>query len=300
MSINQRQNQSENIKLLAAQRNIYSRSKTLIGIQIFLSIPIALCAVVAVAIWPGIKGHVAIWGILVIVSDLYIFTPWIKNLRDSAARIQEVFDTNVLCIGWNDISVGKRPDPETVHNEADKYGMNGAKCTTLENWYPEAIDTVPEVIGKIICQRANLWWDASMRRNYSLVIRIILVGVALLVIGYGLYAEAEMFYFLAYIVAPLAAMYVFGYRQMTEHLEAADRLDNLRELSEKIWGKALDGENEAEINNLCRKLQDLIFIHRKNNPPIFDFLFILLRDKNEILMNKSAETLIAEYDQFRQ
>ena len=139
-----------------------------------------------------------------------------------------------------------------------------------------------------------------MRRKYSLAIRIFLVGVALLVIGYGLFVEADMFDFLAYIVAPLAAMYVFGYRQMTEHLEAADRLDNLRGLSERIWESAFSEVNESEINSLCRKLQDLIFDHRKKNPPIFDFLFTLLRDKNESLMNKSAETLTNEYVQSRQ
>ena len=64
-----------------------------------------------------------------------------------------------------------------------------------------------------------------MRRKYSFFIRVMLVSIALGLVGYGLYEKKDMFEFLAYIVAPLASTYVFGYRQMMEHTDAADRLD---------------------------------------------------------------------------
>ena len=109
------------------------------------------------------------------------------------------------------------------------------------------------------------------------------------------YFWKDMFEFLAYIVAPLAATYVFGYRQMMEHGDAADRLDKLKELSEKIWSDAIAGKNAVTLKLKSRTLQDQIFDHRKKNPPIFDFVFRWFRDGDEVLMNKGAEALVREY-----
>lgn len=294
MSIVQRQEIPENIGLLAAQRNVYSRAKNIIGLQMILSVPVALCAAIMTLVKPELKGYVALWGILVVVFDLFAFTPWVRKLRDNAARIQELFDSKVLGLDWNEISVGKKPEPEIIHEEAKKYGMEEGNIAGLSNWYPMVVDKVPEVCGIIICQRANIWWDARMRRKYALSIRIILVFVALAAIGYGIHEKKDMLEFLAYIVAPLLSTYVFGYRQMTEHGDAADRLDKLREISEHIWSDAVAGKDAAALKLKCRILQDQIFDHRKKNPPIFDFLFWLLRDGNEVLMNKGAEVLVSE------
>lgn len=297
MSIINQQDLPENIELLAAQKNIYSRAKNIVGLQLILSFPIAICAAITTILKPELKGYIALWGVLVVVFDLFFLTPWVKKLRDNAARVQELFDTKVLGLDWNEISVGKRPEPELIHEEAIKHGMEEGDISGLRKWYPIIVDKVPEIYGIIISQRSNVWWDARMRRKYTFSIRVILVSVALGLMGYGLYEKKDMFEFLANIVAPLASTYVFGYRQMMEHGDAADRLDKLKELSEKIWSDALAGKDVAALKLKCRTLQDQIFEHRKKNPPIFDFLFRWFRDGNEVLMNKGAEALVAEFSQ---
>lgn len=299
MSIISRQSLPENIELLAAQRNIYSKAKNIIGFQMIISVPIAVCATITTIIRPELKGYVAIWGIIVVVFDLFAFTPWVKKLRDNAARIQELFDTRVFGLSWNEICVGKKPGHELIHEEAKKYGMKDKKNDALNKWYPAIVDNVPEICGIIICQRSNVWWDARMRRKYALSIRFVLIFVALGLIGYGLYEKKDMFEFLAYIFAPLASTYIFGYRQMMEHVDAADRLDKLKELSEKNWADVIAGEDDTTLKSKCRAMQDQIFDHRRKNPPIFDFLFRLFRDENEFLMNKGAEALVSEFYQCR-
>ena len=255
MSIVQRQELPESIELLAAQRNLYSRAKNIIGLQMMLSVPVAICAAITTIVKPEFKGYVALWGILVVVFDLFVFTPWVKKLRDNAARVQELFDTKVLGLEWNEISVGKKPEREMIHEEAQKHGLTDDRIAGLRKWYPVVIDNVPELFGIIISQRSNVWWDARMRRKYTFWIRVILVGIALGLIGYGLYEKKDMFEFLAYIIAPLASTYVFGYRQMMEHGDAADRLDKLKELSEKIWADAVAGKDEGALKPKCRTLQ---------------------------------------------
>lgn len=295
MSIIEKQELPENIILLAAQKNIYSRAKHIIGIQMTLSIPIAIIAAISIIVNPELRGCIAIWGTLVVIFDLFVFTPWVKKLRDSAARIQEMFDTNVLNLDWNEISVGKRPDAEMIYEESEKYGNEREKLAILKTWYPIAVNKVPEIFGVVICQRSNVWWDARMRRKYAFFIQFILVVIALGLAFYGIYEKKNMFDFLAYMIAPLASTYVFGYRQMVEHTEAADRLDKLKELSEKIWLDALGGMTQSNLNLKCRALQDQIFDHRKKNPPIFDFLFRWFRDDNEKIMNKGAESLVEDF-----
>ncbi|WP_339075025.1 S-4TM family putative pore-forming effector [Teredinibacter turnerae] len=294
MKIIELQELPENLELLAAQKNIYSRAKNIIGVQILLCIPVAIVAVVIAIMKPELKGYAALWGILVVIFDLFIFTPWIRTLRDNAARIQELFDTKVLGLDWNEIAVGKKPDPEVIHEEANIHGLDEKNLSVLRKWYPIIIDNVPEIYGIVICQRSNVWWDARMRRAYAFYLRVFLVSIAITLIGYGLYEKKDMFDFLAYLVAPLSSTYIFGYRQMVDQSAAADRLDKLKEISEKIWRDALSGEEPSTLKPKCRALQDQIFKHRKENPPIFDFLFKWFRDGNELLMNKGAETLVSE------
>lgn len=294
MSIIQRQELPGNIDLLAAQRSLYSRAKRIVGFQMVISGPVAICAAITSILKPELKGYVALWGILALVFDLFVFTPWVKKLRENAARVQELFDTRVLALDWSDIAVGKKPDSELVQDESRKYGFDEKKRKSLSNWYPVIIDTIPEAFGVIICQRANLWWDCRMRRQYSLFIRSALVFIALALVAYGLYEKKDMFEFLAYIVAPLASTYVLGYRQMMEHSDAADRLEKLKDVSEKLWSEAVSGKEVTLLNAKSRALQDQIFDHRKRNPPVFDFLFKWFRDVNENLMNKGAEDLVME------
>lgn len=294
MKIIQKQELKENITLLAAQRNLYSRAKMILGLQMFLSFPIAILATIVAIVRPELKGYVALWGILVVVFDLFVFTPWIKRLRDDAARVQELFDTNVFGLDWSEISVGRKPGPELIHEEAQKHGLTDDDISKLRKWYPVSIDSVPDIFGIIICQRSNVWWDAKMRRKYAGFIRVVLVLIAFGLISYGLYENKDMFDFLAYIVAPLAAAYVFGYRQMLEHGAAADRLDKLKEIIEKIWSDAIDGCDSIMLTANIRALQNQIFEHRRTCPPVFDFIYWLFRDRNEELMNKGVDSILAE------
>lgn len=70
MSIIQRQELPENIELLAAQRNLYSRAKNIIGLQMVLSGPIAVSAAIVTIARPDLKGYVALCGILAVVFAL--------------------------------------------------------------------------------------------------------------------------------------------------------------------------------------------------------------------------------------
>ncbi|PJG59246.1 hypothetical protein CUC53_08045 [Aeromonas cavernicola] len=131
--------------------------------------------------------------LLVVVFDLFVFTPWVKKWRDNAARIQEVFDTNLFELEWNEIVVGKKPEYELAYEKAKKYGLDAERIVNLKEWYPTVIDKVTSIFGVFFCQRVNIYWDTRMRLRYSLAVRMILVLIELGVMGYGIYTKKDMF-----------------------------------------------------------------------------------------------------------
>jgi hypothetical protein len=112
--ISKLQNEPRQLQRLAAQRQLYSTAKKIFGIQLLLGGPVAIGWSLTVVATPEVRGFAAVWGALISFADLLWLTPWQKRLRERAARIQEAFDCDVLQLSWNDIKVGRSPDPELV------------------------------------------------------------------------------------------------------------------------------------------------------------------------------------------
>jgi hypothetical protein len=276
---------------LRAQRALYSRAKTLLAIQILLSVPFAVLWALLGLLFSQTKTYAALWGIGVTLLDLVLFTPWQKSLKVKAARIQEAFDCDVLELEWRGIRVGARPDPEEVAAWSRPDGRGDAG---LRGWYPSAVGQLPLPLARVICQRANCWWDAELRRRYSRA-ALAVIGVILTIsVITGAAGRFPLDQWILTGIAPLLPVFVLGLRQSIEQKEAADRLDALRRHAERIWGELLSGASAERMTALSRELQDDIFDHRRRNPLIFDWIYNLLRNHQEEQMNRAASELIEE------
>jgi len=293
-SIIEQQNGPIQLQRLAAQRQQYSTAKLIIGTQLVLSgLVTVLFAFLGLAV-AELKGYVALWGITILIADLVILTPWQKRLRESAAKIQEAFDCDVLSLPWHELKVGRMPDPELVQAQATKYSKWASTMPSLRDWYPVSVQQLPSHWGCFVCQRANCWWDSDLRRRYALAIIILLLSLGAGVIWYAFGVGMVIEDFIVKIAAPLIPTFALGSRQFTEHRDAADRLDKLKVHAEKLWTEALAGASIPAMKMGARALQDEIFDGRKRNPPIFDNLFRWLRSDQERLMNQGAEHFVAE------
>ena len=128
MSINQKHNAVSQIEMLAAQRQLYSSAKRVIGLQMILAGPVALIATLLGLFYPQPKDYAALLGVTILVLDLALLNPRQKRLRSQGASVQEAFDTKVLDIDWNDLKVGKRPEPELIHEYALALGKDAQKA----------------------------------------------------------------------------------------------------------------------------------------------------------------------------
>lgn len=290
-AITTEQNSDRQLQRLAAQRHLYSRAKTILAWQVFLSGPVAVASAFAALTFPPIKGYVALWGVALVMADLIWLTPWQKRLKDVAARIQEAFDCDVLALPWNDIKAGKRPDPELVRRHSQAYSTGAGEKIPLTDWYPKEAAGLPVQIGRLICQRSNCWWDSEQRKRYATwtigAVAVIFIVVLVFATYWGLTLEA----FLLSVFVPLAPALVLGIRHFMENKEAAARQERLKEHTETLWDEALGGATAEYLTNAARNIQDEILDGRKRNPLVFDAVFRLLRDSHESQMNHAASDL---------
>ena len=288
------ENEPRQLQRLAAQRQLYSSAKRIFGVQLLLGVPVAIVWSLAVVATPDLRSTAAVWGALVSFSDVLWLTPWQKRLRERAARIQEAFDCDVLQLPWNDIKTGKPPDPELVKEQADKYEKAKAGLPPLTNWYAPVVSELPLEVGRVICQRANCWWDSNQRRRYATWVIASVITVTLAMVGLGFAGGLTVEKLFLAILLPLSPAILLGVRQFAEQTEAANRLDRLKDHAESLWSDSCNGAARAKLATRSRALQDEIFENRKRSPLVFDWIFRKLRNDYDAQMNHAAKELAVE------
>ena len=291
------QNSEKQLQRLAAQRQLYATAKHVFGWQVIIGGPVAIAGAIFVLLRPEFKVHVASWGLLVAMCDLFWLTPWQKSLRGAAARIQEDFDCDVLELKWNDLKAGKHPDPELVKAQSTNYEKWAHKMPTLQNWYSPRVDELPLHVGRIVCQRTNCWWDSTQRRQYAAWLVGIVAFVFVVVCSLALSGGASVEALLLKGILPLAPALLITLRQFSEQREAADRLDKLKDHCGTIWKEALSGKSKSALAEMSRNLQDEILENRRKAPPVLDFIFKRLRGDYEARMNHAADHFVSEAKQ---
>jgi SMODS-associating 4TM effector domain len=295
--ITTKQNTEKQLQRLGAQRQLYATAKTILGWQLFVGCPIAAISAIVVIVEPSLKGLVASWGLLVTLANLFWLTPWQKRIQDSAARIQETFDCDVLGLTWNELKAGKHPDPELIKEQYDKYKKWESRMPPLTNWYPSVVEDLPIHIGRITCQRSNCWWDANQRKRFAVSAIAIVVVIFIVVFLLSLVAGITVEDFIIKIVAPLLPAVVIAIQQYREHTDAATRMTRLKDHADKLWKDALLGKSKTALLKESRILQDEILENRRKNPPVFDFIFKRIRPNFEVQMNYAAEELAEQAKQ---
>lgn len=291
MTINARQNEPLQLRRLGAQRNLYARAKTILGTQIVLGGVVALVLAIAVLFNPELKVAVTFYGVTVALAGELWLVPWQKKLREKAAKIQEAFDCYALDLSWHELKVGKPIDSEIEVIESTRYQEWASTMPPIENWYSREVDHLPIAIGRVCCQRSNCWWDATQRRLFGTALIVILVVMLLAVLVVGLALDLKLGNIMVSVVAPLAPAVLICLRQYREHADTATRLDALKDHAMRLFDEACRNPNALNLADRSRALQDEIFDSRKKSPPLFDWIFKIIRTRQEVQMNFSSGDL---------
>ena len=288
------QNTQKQLERLAAQRELYSSAKILHTFQILVTVAIPVILAIISILNTDFATISAILGVLAFVLDISIIDPEILHKKTKAAKIQELFDCDVLKIPKSPL---KTIDDITVEEVLTHYNAHVKIKTNVEkikDWYSPSVGQLSIKTARILCQRTNCWWDSKLRRRLSNFLKFIsiLAFTLLLLLSYIINLTLLEF---TLILSTLVPFFQFCIKQGNDNMDAATRLNELVLYSVTVWNNAM--ENSCDDSTMIidsRRLQDEIYEHRKKSPLILNIFYNIFRDKDEELMNRTSEILVQE------
>jgi len=270
-----RQNEERFIEMLAAQRQLYSDHKR--RMYMWLGVVAAFAVIGSLSI-PVLKVPMAIGAVVLIVLEFFLM-PRTDRLRTDAARIQELFDSEVLELPWNR-TLTSRPLVEVIKTSAVKHleGKKGKENRAeLIEWYDSPdVPEHPLYRARIICQRENIWWDKTQRKKYADGMLILMLLLFILIVFFGFVPKFSLDSFNANVVLVSLPLIVLLIKHYMEHKAATTRLEELHIAVEALWNDSMDAvhdEERGEVERRSREIQTEIYHHRIANPPVLDEVY---------------------------
>lgn len=287
----ERQNEDSPIRCLAASRQVYSDAKFLFAIQ-FIFTTILVVILTFINKFYSIEWFLATYCVFVAIADSVFFDEYIATQKEKAATIQEMFDTYVLDIEWNDFI--EKIDHEIIYRYSEKYKKYEPTFDSLKNWYSVGLRDINSGEAKILCQFSNCRYDISLRKQISIIVYSLSILSSTLII---LFAIAENITFkdiFMRVLLPLLPIIVFSIQRIKENNKSIKKLNKMKIIASGYWEKIMRGEH-VDLSKVTRKLQNSIFKNRKSSPLIFDWFYNLRRSNLEDEMNYSVDQLLSQY-----
>lgn len=292
--IPQRQNQPEFIDKLAASSRAYGRVKSLGAWQSGLALLAAIIGPGVGLVYPDAKAWGALFAVFVLIFDLIFLEPWIKQYQEVGAKVQELFDTALFGLSWNLHRCQAPPDPELLHRLAEEFKRK-EKTDRLRDWYPTTAGEVPIEYGRLVCQRANMRWDADLRRKYSMLFIIALFLIVVAASVAALYMKWGADHIVLSLLLPLLPAAIKLLRECRKHQESATISERTRTILEAAWKRGLElSLTPEQFAEESRRLQDELFDRRKASPTVPQWLYLWLKPKFESEMRFGSEQMVKE------
>ncbi len=293
-NINKKQNEEAQLEFLFTQRNLYSSAKKLFGWRTVVAVCLAIGGPFLTSLDSQISVYVAIMAVVYLLLDNLVLQKFESLQKITASKVQELFDTNVLELSWNNIVTGKKPDKEIIASVLSKNNNRDYQALQLVDWYSPDVSKVDLNIGRFLCQRSNVWWDSSLRKKYLNFLYASSAGVALGLIIVGTALNLTIGVFLIGVLLPMIPLMELIIKQINEHRGSdccsTDLKDNLNDTLSRI----INGEVINNPASLARTYQDEIYRHRSKCPMVFDWMYWIFKDKQEQQMQFSIVETVKE------
>lgn len=288
------QNSESHIRLLAAASQTYSLAKRVLALQIALTVfgslgfAIAAIQVLRWGVWA------ALYSFVTALVDALVLEKIQSDLRCQGAQIQEQFDCAVLRLAWRWALVGDPPPTELIVERAATY-IQERGDDKLRDWYPPVAFQLPMPLARLICQRANAWWDARLRGRYRTALVTLVCLPAIPAIAAAIRSGVTIEKFVLGFLAPVTPAVIWGVREASKQRTAENERLRLRSHIEAQWDSAIQGRLKGpELDETSAEIQDQTFVLRRNSPLIFNWIHDAFRDKQQKTMTQIAEDLVAQ------
>ena len=274
------------MRLLAAQRHLYTQAKQLQRWRVAGTIGLAAIAPVMYYLIPDSKAGLAVSGGIWLLASRVILEGIEAKRIEQAAKIQEQFDVELFELPWNRVLVGNKLSPELINSADNSYSGDREE---LKDWYADT-GSVPYPLDVLLCQRANLVWDWRLRRHYAWGIS----AMTALLLGLGIMLAvvtslALLDYLLALFVPSLAAL-LRGVEVAKAHFKTATEKEKIEQEISEIWEAGLRDPTSVSREQ-CRRIQDCIYVLRSKGPLVPDEWYTWLRDRYQVDMQSAVAQL---------
>jgi hypothetical protein len=272
-SILTKQNSTESIELLKAQRVAYSQCKrfqVFDVVSVIVAILFPLISLIIPECQKTINAFGVLWTAAYLITELYR-----KNKTVQGAKIQELFDTQLYGIEWNRILCKTKINIDTIQNLASKY-----KGNDLKDWYSTKIDnTLPTKIAAILCQRINFSWEIIQRKRFVnfLLALTVLYYLIYVIIGFSYNIG---FFDLLILLSPSIPFLVFSVQNL---LSLKGHISSKQETLEIIDLELEAYKNQRALpsDRTLRQIQDTIYTERNVPTKVPDWFYKLNKSTNE-------------------
>jgi len=281
-TVSEKQNQIENLKLLGAQRQLYSVAKQL-DLSRFL---LAVVIVPLLAVFAPKSSLTGIASTLVVIINSAILAPILSSTRKKAALVQNLFDHVVLGIPWNSVKLGSKPGEELITKHSKRYKKKDPDFASLRDWYH--VDQPEDTLTILACQKINVWWDSYLRKRYFIfwvVSDITVLGVLVIVCCLKNLTLRDFMVGVGVPCVPLLLLSLRFYWQHNETGKEQERIYGyIRQIKEKVLNEEY-GPDDIEIEAML--IQGEIYSYRASIVLIPDWFYRLFRKHQETIIRNS-------------
>lgn len=285
-SIAIRQNDDEALRMLLAQRRLYTRAKRWQGARWIGLLILGVAAPFISLLIPGSAVAVgAITGIWLFVGRTFLSVAEVRTMTKAAA-VQEELDLYIFEMPET-IERASRPTIEDIELLVrDKQGLRAAASgERLVDWY-DVDPSHPGAETIAIAQRANASYTDRLIRTAVIVWAIVTVVWLAVLLTWGALSGLAFGLILLGVLFPVlpAVLDVADYLRSTWRA-AQDRADLARTIESRLEaGEPIMGQ---ELISWQTQLYDL----RRTTPQVPDWLYKITRKRNEAAMHAASKRL---------
>ncbi len=262
---------------------LHRRAQSIEAVRIFIAVVLAALGLVATRAH-SFESIAAILGFAWTPILAGFATPLLRRQLRRAAELQEIFDTRVFGLSWNEGLVGDRAANADIHRLGRKLRPNSKRMQhILGGWYDDTTG-IPYPLDVLACQEQNLGWDLRLRSRYRNLIGLALIAWFFLGIALGFAQDASLDQILLGWYAPSLPAFTVGIEILTSQAELISEKRRLLTLIPKIAVGAQQGTaitTQAQLLRSARDLQDGIFGSRMITPRVPHLIYRLFRNHDE-------------------
>lgn len=295
------QDEDKNLKLIAAQRTIYSKAKMIFIFQIIFSGPIVMILTVLSIYNINLVQTINTYCFILSILEIVLFSRWITNLKTSAASIQEKFDCDILHIPWNVILVTDQSNFSIVNKYSKKIFEDIDDKAKIMGWYnnkdleKKFPKDIPYFVARIVAQKYNTNWDMELRNSF-LVILNWLSGFIVFIILFTSFINKASVPDLTQMFWPIFPITILLIKYYYDNNDSTKKLDSLKRALAEAWNQVLQSGSDSEkLVNTSRTIQDSIYLSRLSSPLIFDWFYRRKRNGQQDDADDFVEQLAKEY-----